>query len=323
MRSAPVSDPESLAAATEAVIAALNNASQACVLPGVLLRRLGLQAEWRQRSSTPRACPSPRCSLTSRCLARITPPTSACYAGRLMGEPVRAFVESCDAVVLTRRHAERRQHRRAHRQARPSERRSPSATTAPLSAPGCTATSRWPTFSRNRRDVSPNRSQPPTIPPETLGPIVNGGEDPITADALYPRLSDFFRPNDVIMTDTGTSSLGLAFAQLPTGAEFQNQTLWASIGWATPAAFGAASAAPNRRLILITGEGSHQMTAQEISQFGQAWAAPDCVRAQQLRLPQRANAVQGHGLGLQRHRGLELCRTSSRRGLPGLVYRAC
>ena len=70
------------------------------------------------------------------------------------------------------------------------------------------------------------------------------------------------------MTDTGTSSLGLTFAQSPHGAQFHNQTLWASIGWATPAAFGAAVAAPDRRLILVTGEGSHQMTVQEISQFG-------------------------------------------------------
>jgi indolepyruvate decarboxylase len=111
-------------------------------------------------------------------------------------------------------------------------------------------------------------AQRPAIAPETLGPIVGGGADPITADALYPRWADFFAPGDVIITDTGTSSLGLTFARLPTGAEFHNQTLWASIGWATPAAFGAAIGAPDRRLILITGEGSHQMTAQEISQFG-------------------------------------------------------
>jgi indolepyruvate decarboxylase len=114
----------------------------------------------------------------------------------------------------------------------------------------------------------------PAITPEALGPIVNGGNDPITADALYPRWANFFRPDDVIITDTGTSSLGLAFAQLPKGAEFHNQTLWASIGWATPAAFGAAVAAPDRRLILVTGEGSHQMTAQEISQFGRRGLRP-------------------------------------------------
>jgi indolepyruvate decarboxylase len=64
------------------------------------------------------------------------------------------------------------------------------------------------------------RAQGPAIAPQTLGPIVGGGEDPITADALYPRWADFFRRDDVIFTDTGTSSLGLTFAQLPNGAEF-------------------------------------------------------------------------------------------------------
>jgi indolepyruvate decarboxylase len=118
------------------------------------------------------------------------------------------------------------------------------------------------------------RAQRPAIAPEKLGPIAGAGEDPITADALYPRWADFFRPDDVIITDTGTSSLGLAFAQLPNGAEFHNQTLWASIGWATPAAFGVAVGARDRRLILITGEGSHQMTVQEISQFGRHGLRP-------------------------------------------------
>src|ERR1700744_2387145 len=44
--SAPTSDPSSLAAATDAVATALNDAGQACVLPGILLRRLGLQDAW-------------------------------------------------------------------------------------------------------------------------------------------------------------------------------------------------------------------------------------------------------------------------------------
>src|SRR5260370_7399393 len=39
----PASDPTSLAAATDAVVAALDAASNACVLPGLLLRRLDLQ----------------------------------------------------------------------------------------------------------------------------------------------------------------------------------------------------------------------------------------------------------------------------------------
>jgi indolepyruvate decarboxylase len=61
--------------------------------------------------------------------------------------------------------------------------------------------------------------------------------------------------------------MGLGLAKLPKGTTFHNQTLWGAIGWATPAAFGAAVAAPDRRTVLITGEGSHQLTAQEVGQF--------------------------------------------------------
>jgi indolepyruvate decarboxylase len=52
------------------------------------------------------------------------------------------------------------------------------------------------------------------------------------------------------------------------------QMLWGSIGWATGAAFGIALADPNRRTILITGEGSHQLTADEIGNMGRFGANP-------------------------------------------------
>ena len=270
--SAPISDPESLAAATDAVAAALNNAGRACVLPGVLVRRLGLQATaaaFVDASGLPFATMFADKSVLGEDHSNYI----GMYAGRLMGEPVRAFVESCDVVVMigamltdgnTAGH---------------TVRLDPDKTINI----GHHRTTVGPTLYRNveiadilsqlpgRITKRPGR---PVIAPETLGPIVGGGEDPITADALYPRWATFFRPGDVIMTDTGTSSVGLAFAQLPKGAEMHNQTLWASIGWATPAAFGAAIGAPDRRLILITGEGAHQMTAQEISQFGRRGLRP-------------------------------------------------
>jgi indolepyruvate decarboxylase len=68
--------------------------------------------------------------------------------------------------------------------------------------------------------------------------------------------------------------MGLAFGLMPKGATFHNQTLWGAIGWATPAAFGAAVAAPDRRIVLITGEGSHQLTVQEIAQLGRRGLKP-------------------------------------------------
>jgi indolepyruvate decarboxylase len=68
--------------------------------------------------------------------------------------------------------------------------------------------------------------------------------------------------------------MGLGFARLPSGASFHNQTLWGSIGWATPAAFGAAVAAPHRRVVLFTGEGSHQLSVQELGQFARYGLRP-------------------------------------------------
>jgi len=270
--SLPVSDPQSLASATDAVAATLNNAGQACVLPGMLLRRLGLQ---RAATAFVDASGLPFATMFAdkSVLGEDHPGYIGMYAGRLMEEPVRAFVESCDAVIMIgamltdgntagntiRLDPEKTiniDHHRVTEGGRVYRNVEIADILAELS--GRITTSR----------------QQPAIAPGTLGSIVGDGDDPITADALYPRWANFLRPNDVIITDTGTSSLGLAFAQLPEDAEFHNQTLWASIGWATPAAFGAAVAAPDRRLILITGEGSHQMTVQEVGQFGRRGLRP-------------------------------------------------
>jgi indolepyruvate decarboxylase len=46
------------------------------------------------------------------------------------------------------------------------------------------------------------------------------------------------------------------------------QVLWGSIGWPTPAAFGVALADQGSRTVLITGEGSHQLTANDVDAMG-------------------------------------------------------
>lgn len=87
----------------------------------------------------------------------------------------------------------------------------------------------------------------------------------LTAKYIFPRLQEFLRPNDMIFVETGIIPHGFAPTRLPKNTEVNTQTLWGSIGWATPAAFGGQIAAKERRTILITGEGSHQLTATEVS----------------------------------------------------------
>ena len=87
----------------------------------------------------------------------------------------------------------------------------------------------------------------------------------LNAKYIYPRIQEFLEPNDMIFVETGIIPHGFAPARLPKNTEVNTQTLWGSIGWATPAAFGGQMAAKERRTILLTGEGSHQLTATEIS----------------------------------------------------------
>jgi indolepyruvate decarboxylase len=107
------------------------------------------------------------------------------------------------------------------------------------------------------------RATPTRIPPASGQP-----SDKITMAALYPRYAEFIRAGDTVVLETGSSSLGLVPMTLADGVRVEAQVLWGSIGWATPAAFGAALADERRRAILITGEGSHQLTANEIGSMG-------------------------------------------------------
>ena len=98
---------------------------------------------------------------------------------------------------------------------------------------------------------------------------MNGSpSDKITMAALYPRYAAFLHAGDTVVLETGSSSLGVTPTMLPDGVRGEAQVLWGSIGWATPAAFGVALADPSRRTILITGEGSHQLTANDIGAMG-------------------------------------------------------
>ncbi len=109
--------------------------------------------------------------------------------------------------------------------------------------------------------------------PWGLAPVNGEPSDKITMAALYPRYAAFLRAGDTVVLETGSSSLGITPTILPDGVQVQAQVLWGSIGWATPAAFGVALADPSRRTILITGEGSHQLTANDIGAMGRFGAS--------------------------------------------------
>jgi indolepyruvate decarboxylase len=107
--------------------------------------------------------------------------------------------------------------------------------------------------------------------PSKLTPFTEAagsGEDPITTGfPFYKRLEQFLRPDDILVIDPSSAVLPGSFVNMPEGVDYISQALAASIGFGTPAALGAAVAAPERRVVMLGGEGAHQLTAQEIGQF--------------------------------------------------------
>ncbi|HSS91097.1 MAG TPA: thiamine pyrophosphate-binding protein [Streptosporangiaceae bacterium] len=87
---------------------------------------------------------------------------------------------------------------------------------------------------------------------------------PLTQQQLWSAVERFLLPGDLVVADQGTAFYGAAGLTLPDEAKLIGQPQWASIGWAVPAALGASLAAPDRRVVLITGDGAGQQTAPEL-----------------------------------------------------------
>lgn len=96
-------------------------------------------------------------------------------------------------------------------------------------------------------------------------PVFVPSDDPLNQESYWQSMPRFLRPNDVIIAEDGTSIIGAGQLRLPEGCKTIMQAVWGSIGYATPALLGSMIAMPERRHILFTGEGSLQLTVQEIS----------------------------------------------------------
>ena len=86
----------------------------------------------------------------------------------------------------------------------------------------------------------------------------------LEVDYVYRRFNAFLKPNYVLIADAGDALFGSADMQCYQNG-FISQSHYLSIGYALPATFGISLAAPNKRAVLMIGDGSFQMTAQELS----------------------------------------------------------
>jgi indolepyruvate decarboxylase len=88
--------------------------------------------------------------------------------------------------------------------------------------------------------------------------------DKLTQAAYWQAVQNYLQPGDVLYVDNGTS-FSLLGLKLPPNCTFIGSINWGSIGYSVGALLGALTAAPERRHVLLIGDGSFQVTAQELS----------------------------------------------------------
>ncbi|WP_145012351.1 alpha-keto acid decarboxylase family protein [Mycobacterium marseillense] len=120
-------------------------------------------------------------------------------------------------------------------------------------------------------------SPPVALPPAEPLPPPPPRDQPLTQKMVWDRLCLALTPGNVVLADQGTSFYGMADHRLPQGVTFIGQPLWGSIGYTLPAALGAAVAHPDRRTVLLIGDGAAQLTVQELGTFSREGLSPVIV----------------------------------------------
>jgi len=116
------------------------------------------------------------------------------------------------------------------------------------------------------KHVNPNRASLEAFNRvrEDVVPPLDGGDNPITTRQMFDRIQKMLTSDSAVIAETGDSWFNGVKLKLPEGARFEIQMQYGSIGWSVGATLGYALASKRRPIALI-GDGSLQMSEQEIS----------------------------------------------------------
>ena len=89
----------------------------------------------------------------------------------------------------------------------------------------------------------------------------------IRQEDFYAQIARYFKENDVVYGETGTASHGLTEIRIPDGVKIVRSQIWGSIGAMLPMQLGGMLASPEKRHILLIGDGSFQVSAQALSRM--------------------------------------------------------
>jgi indolepyruvate decarboxylase len=110
------------------------------------------------------------------------------------------------------------------------------------------------------------RSAPPFQRPAYEVPLVDAAHDEITYQGFYDCIPQYIDKHTIIGTDASMNYFGSLLLKVPLAGGFIAQSSYSAIGYIAPAATGICLAKqPDQRLLVFTGDGGFQMTAQCLS----------------------------------------------------------
>ena len=284
-----LSEPETLDAAVEDAIDFINQSKRPVILAGVELHRFGYQ------NKLLRLVEEKRIPVVATLLGKSVMPEShplylGIYEGAMGRKEVREFVEDSDCVIILG--AFMTDVNLGIYTANLDRARSIYATSEKI-------TVRYHNYeevmfddfidginaSKLRRRRKPNLgwtlsdAEPFAVKPNTR----------LTVGRLFQHLNEFMSDELTVIADVGDSLFGAADLRIHQHTHFISPAYYTSMGFAVPAAVGAQLSTPNKRCLVIVGDGAFQMTGTELSTIARYGLNPIVL------------VLNNHGYGTERH----------------------
>jgi indolepyruvate decarboxylase len=261
----PASDPETLCEAVGEAARRIAEAKRPIIMAGVEIHRFGLQCELLELAQGA-GIPITTTMLGKSVISERHPLFAGIYEGALGREEVTRFVEESDCVILLGEFMTDI---------------NMGIFTANLDPTRCiSATSETLRISRHHyegvllRDfILGLHKVGLKAPPRKLPPPAEIDEKPfrvqpserITIRRLVARLNQALDGTMTVIADPGDALFASSELRIHRQTEFLSPAYYTSMGFAVPAALGAMVARPNRRPIVLVGDGAFQMTGMELS----------------------------------------------------------
>jgi indolepyruvate decarboxylase len=127
------------------------------------------------------------------------------------------------------------------------------------------------------RAVTRRETALPDLPPGPDAPGFPKQNQAMTIARLMGRLNAALTPGMMVVSDVGDCLFAAVELRVHERTEFLASAFYTTMGFAVPAALGAQVARPDRRALILVGDGAFQMTGTELCTFARLGLSPIVV----------------------------------------------